>query len=179
MASYYNPYQYYQPTYTGTIGYPPYTPLPTVTQPQSYTSPTNNVRPIEWVDGEAAARAYQAPPGWPADTPIALWDNTAPYIYFKSWNRMGMPNRIQKIQYDPTPIQDESPNLPVGQNGNSGAAELEKAYVTKEDLAEMKREIQEMIQEFHVKPVQNNQNGSNSSGSTTYRGGRQNGQSTV
>ena len=52
-----------------------------------------------WVDGEVGAKAYQLPPGWPANTPLALWDTNDTVIYLKSTNQMGMPNPLQIAHY--------------------------------------------------------------------------------
>lgn len=58
-----------------------------------------NVKGIEWVDGEVGAKAFQMPAGWPANTPIALWDTNDTVIYLKSINAMGMPNPLQIAHY--------------------------------------------------------------------------------
>lgn len=52
-----------------------------------------------WVDGEVGAKAYQLPAGWPANTPLALWDTNDTVIYLKSTNQMGMPNPLQIAHY--------------------------------------------------------------------------------
>lgn len=167
MASYYNPYNY--PAVAGGASFAPYSQQPLMPQAPMNVSMTPPVRPIEWVDGEAAAKAYQMPPGWAPDTPIALWDNTAPFIYFKSWNRMGMPSQLQKIQYDPTPIQADQTMMTAGnfigqsgQNQNTSGNEAEKNYATKDDLMQMKNDIQEMLKSItRTQNTSGNQNGSN------------------
>ena len=70
---------------------------PQVPQPVS-TAPAPQ-QGLIWVDGEAAAKAYQLPAGWPANTPIALWDTNDTIIYLKSTNQMGMPNPLQIAEY--------------------------------------------------------------------------------
>ena len=99
--------------------------------PQSYQTPMNYTQTypggIVGVDGEAAARAYQMPPGIPPGVPIALWDTNGNTIYLKSMNPMGMPNPLQKLTYT-----REEPQMPAAQTSD---------YVTKADLEKLKQEI--------------------------------------
>ena len=96
-----------------------------------------------WVDGEAAAKAYQMPPGWPANTPLALWDSNDTLIYLKSTNQMGMPNPLQIARYQ---LQDWTPKR-SGAYGREDDTEqtwdeekLNK-MATKAELQELKDEI--------------------------------------
>lgn len=114
--AYYNPY-YYQYQY-------PYQ--------QSYNS---NPRPMDWVEGEVGAKAFQMPAGWPVNTPIALWDSTEKRIFLKSWNQMGMANQMQELTY-------EMKDPPIVIEGVSGKDMSN--YVTKEDFEELKREIRNL-----------------------------------
>lgn len=66
------------------------------------------------------------PQGWPADTPIALWDNSEKRIWLKSWNTMGMPNPMQEINY--TIKEQANPVMLPGVSGDMGQ------YATKEGL---------------------------------------------
>lgn len=66
--------------------------------PQQYSWSMPQNQGLIWVDGEAGAKAYQLPAGWPANTPIALWDTNDTVIYLKSHNQ-GMPNPLQKARY--------------------------------------------------------------------------------
>ena len=102
---------------------------------QSYTS---NIKSMEWVDGEVGAKAFQMPQGWPAETPIVLWDNAEKKIYLKSWNQMGMPNPIQELDYE---IKERT-NPALLPNNISGDT---NQYVTKEDLKQLKEELRNMI----------------------------------
>ncbi len=140
MPNYYNPYNMYPATYVSPLGYSGMQPVAPVQQ--SMAPVQSQPRPIEWVEGEIGAKAYQMPQGWPADTQIPLWDTTMPYIYFKSWNRMGMPNPLQKIKYDPTPVEVDSQMLP---SGNSAPVDTEK-FATKDDIAELRNELQKLQQ---------------------------------
>lgn len=101
-------------------------------QPSMQSYPMNYTQTypggIIGVDGEAAARAYQMPPGIPPGVPIALWDTSGSYIYLKSMNPMGMPNPIQKLVYT-----REEPPKPTGD------------YVTRADLEKLKQEILEGV----------------------------------
>lgn len=138
MANYPVPYQ--NPwNYSGAYGQtcPQY--AQNIQTPQTQTAGNHG---IIWVDGEVGAKAYQLPAGWPANTPIALWDTNDTVIYLKSTNPMGMPNPLQKAKYkleeyhqvgqrsgeqDPVPVHDMSD------------------YVRKEDLEKMKQDLMETI----------------------------------
>ena len=122
--SYYNYYQQY-----------PYN----MYQPnQSYS---NNLKSMEWVDGEVGAKAFQMPQGWPAETPIVLWDNSEKKIYLKSWNQMGMPNPMQELEYE---IKERT-NPALLPSNISGSTQDMSNYVTKEDFEELKKEIRNMV----------------------------------
>lgn len=118
---YYNPYY---PQYN--FGYQ---------QNQSYAS--NNMKSMEWVDGEVGAKAFQMPAGWPPETPIVLWDNSEKKIYLKSWNQMGMPNPMQELCYE---IKERTNPalLPSNISGDN------MQYATKEDFEQLRQEIQNL-----------------------------------
>lgn len=61
---------------------------------------------IQWVQGEAAAKAWNVPPNASA----VLWDTEAPLIYIKTADQMGMPSMriIQWSEYRPQPPQSLS-----------------------------------------------------------------------
>lgn len=103
---------------------------------QSYS--TNNIKSMEWVDGEVGAKAFQQPQGWPPETPIVLWDNSEKKIYLKSWNQMGMANPMQELTYE---IKERT-NPALLPNSISGDA---PRYVTKEDFDQLKQELKSMI----------------------------------
>lgn len=111
---------------------------------------------IDWVDGEAAARASQLPAGV---TQHAMWDINEPVIYLKSLNAMGMPNPLRKIHY----TMDENQQSGAGQSQAmlTGGTETEhtapdmsqyvrkdeaNGFVKKDDLERMKTELMESIQ---------------------------------
>lgn len=116
----------------------------------NYTAPQQNAQGIIWVDGEVGAKAFQLPSGWPANTPMPLWDTNDTIIYLKSTNPMGMPNPLQRIHYRMEEHDSSSgqscraaaPALLSGEQGNHAAQ-----YVTKEDFEQMKRELRESITE--------------------------------
>ena len=118
--AYYNYYQQYPYLYP---------------QNQSYS---NNIKSMEWVDGEVGAKAFQMPQGWPAETPIVLWDNSEKKIYLKSWNQMGMPNPMQELDYE---IKERTNPalLPGNISGDTNQ------YVTKEDFEQFKEELRSMV----------------------------------
>ena len=130
------PYTMYNPnTYTP---YQPQTVQPTPTVPQSQSG-------IVWVDGEVGAKAQQLPAGWPANTPMPLWDTNDTVIYLKSTNPMGMPNPLQKLHY----TMEEQPVRETVQTAAPAlmAGEPDGKYATKEDLEAMKEEIRRTITE--------------------------------
>ena len=138
-----------------------YNPYPVYT-PNSYTAPTPVQQPgasfaqqptppqqigIIWVDGEVGAKAQQLPPGWPANTPLPLWDTNDTLIYLKSSNQMGMPNPLQKLHYTMEdqpmpPHMDRRSATPALMSG-----EDEHKYVTKDELEQMKDELRNAITE--------------------------------
>lgn len=124
-------YGNYYPQYT--YGYP---------QNQSYAN--NNIKSMEWVDGEIGAKAFQMPAGWPAETPIALWDNSEKKIYLKSWNQMGMANPMQESCYE---IKERTNPalLPGNISGDNGGQ-----YVTRNDFEQLKQEIQELARSIQT-----------------------------
>jgi hypothetical protein len=105
-----------------------------------------NSQGIIWVDGEAAAKAYQLMPG--QALPVALWDTNDTVIYLKSVNQMGMPNPLQKIHYTMEEQQNQSmlPSNTSGNNMGGGMSGDHSNYVTKDDLESMRREMRELLQ---------------------------------
>jgi len=156
MPGYYNPYAMIYPASYNNGFYNGY---------QSNTMSSYPQQPkrkyIEWVQGEVGATAFQMPADLPPNEPIPLWDSTDTVIYMKSWGPMGIPNQMQKIRYN---IPENLSGLPSGQNQNepinqmSRAEAPESVYATKDDLNEMKREIQAMFSQQNQQAV-HNQNG--------------------
>ena len=99
---------------------------------------TQNSHGLIWVDGEVGAKAYQLPPNWPANQPIALWDTNDTVIYLKSINPMGMPNPLQKAFY-------KLEGMNSGEKVSGHAEPDMSEYVRKEDLDKMKHELMETI----------------------------------
>lgn len=131
---------------------------------QSYTPPVQpqqNSQGIIWVDGEVGAKAYQMPQGWPAGSPVPLWDTNDTVIYLKSINQMGMPNPLQKIHYTMEEVQNQS-MLPAG--GMSGNTSQTDAYATKHDLEAMKNELKELLKTQQPQPNQNGRNNGQNQG---------------
>lgn len=170
MPNYYNPYNFYPASYIN----PGYNNMP---MQQSFAAPVQqNQSPkmMEWVEGEVGAKAYQMPNGWPANSPIPLWDSTDTVIYLKSWGPMGIPNPMQKLRYE-MPEQQNQMLLTNGNNGMSGAPANEQKidmshYVTKDDLDKMRQEIRAMLNNQNNNSG-NQQNGNNQNGNQN-RGGR-------
>ena len=80
---------YYQYPYNGYMSYQ---------QPQQ--SYSQNVKYMEWVEGEVGAKAFQMPVGYVPNTPIPLWDSTAHKIYLKSWDMMGKATDLIELPYE-------------------------------------------------------------------------------
>ena len=162
MPNFINPY--YGPTYPSVSysTYPQYPMVQQIPQQQSYAQPPMQQKGIEWVEGEIGAKAYQIPAGWPANTPIPLWDSTDTVIYLKSVNQVGMPNPMQKLKYS----IEEAPQQAL-LSGATGTEQDVSQYVTKQDLEQLRQEIRQLRNNGST------QNGSNSTqtGNGGARGG--------
>lgn len=152
MPTYYNPYAQNAQLYGQ--NYPAYSTT-------SYQAPVQNVqqmpmlRNMEWVEGEIGARAFQIPAGWPANVPIALWDNTDKVVYFKSINPLGAPNPLQKARY--TFEEPSGGYLPQDMSGAQAPNMDMSQFVTKQDLDQLRQDIQKLA----------NQNGNNNRNNQT------------
>lgn len=164
MPNYYSPYNFYPATYPvmGGASFSPYVNNTPAMPQQSYTQA--QLKAMEWVEGEVGAKAFQMPPGWPANQPIPLWDSTETVIYLKSWSPGGFPNPMQKLRYEMPETQPQQQML------QSGAASPE--YVTKDDLKALREEIQSMRDSMMNR---RNQNGNNNNGQQQGKGGNSNG----
>lgn len=140
MPGYINPYMQTFAPYGGNAyaAYPTVQPQPTVVPQQAYaqTPMTSNVI---GVDGEVGAKAYMVPNG--STGPIALWDTNDNVIYLRTFNAAGMPNPLRKLRYTE---EDISQSIPNNQSGSAAPAPDMSQYVTKQDLEELKQEIQSM-----------------------------------
>lgn len=135
MPAYYNPYipqQQVQPQYQ---------------QYQQYQQPPVTNQTMIWVDGEAAARAYQIPASHPVGQPLALWDNNDMVIYLKQVDNFGRPMPLKKLRYTVEP-EEQLTALPGSEN-----------FVTKEDFKAFTDEIKSMIQQNHYSNQNQKQNG--------------------
>lgn len=118
-----NTYGYGVPLYPY-AAMPTPTPIPTpmMTSPISPMYPIaakQNIQGIIWVNGKDEATIFQLPVGWPANTPVALWDKNAPLIYLKSVNAVGVPNPLQTLPYDPNWREEEN-TPPAAAGGAAG-----------------------------------------------------------
>ena len=98
------------------IGYQP-------TYPQAQQNNQNNA--INWVQGEAAAKAYLVAP----NQSVVLWDSEEQVIYLKSADASGMPS-MKTLDYTIRDAQRVGEILDVG------------AFATKEDISLIKEEIE-------------------------------------
>ena len=146
----YNAYSGYPyPVYTPN-SYAAYGQQPVQQQAQNSYAVPQQTAGIVWVDGEVGAKAYQLPSGWPANTPMPLWDTNDTIIYLKSTNPMGMPNPLQKIHYrmDEQGGQSGQAYRPAAPALMSGEQDSHTGqYVTRDDFEQMKRELRESITE--------------------------------
>lgn len=139
MSAYYNPYSTV-PLYPATYQYPQVQ--------QSIPAPQQGRRPIEWVEGEVGAKAFQMPSDLTPNQAIPLWDSTDTVIYLKSWNQIGMPNPLQKLRYEI--VQEQ--NTKMLQSG-SPSPDLSN-YATHEDIEDLRNEIKQLINQNGNKSVQ-------------------------
>lgn len=116
---------------------------PNIQQPQM--SAAQPKQGLEWVDGEVGAKAYQMPAGWPANTPIALWDTNDTIIYLKSVNAMGMPNPLQIAHYQ---LEERIPKGKSMGRGDytdqSWEEDMQNRFATKDEIKQMKEEIEKL-----------------------------------
>ena len=135
---------YYMPNLYGQQPYiqPMNMPIPQQSYSPSPQQQSQSAQGIIWVDGEVGAKAFQMPQGWPAGTPIPLWDTNDTVIYLKSINQMGMPNPLSKIHYTLEENKNQSV-LPSGQMSGAPAPDMQN-YVTKSDFEQMKNELKEI-----------------------------------
>jgi len=177
MPNYYNPYNFYPVTYANQMGYsgmPMQQPQMGQMPQQSYATPApQGPKMMEWVEGEVGAKAFQMPNGWPANSPIPLWDSTDTVIYLKSWGPMGIPNPMQKLRYKMPEQQNQAMLMSGSNGGNDGQSAHHdmSQYVTKHDFEQLKNEIRNMGQTSVSNGGQSNQNGSNSGQNGGNRGG--------
>lgn len=115
--------------------------------PMSFQQPQQTMGLI-WVDGEQAAKSYQLPPGWPANTPLALWDSNETTIYLKSTNSMGMPNPLQIAHYELVEKKSVSGMSSEGEErGKAWDEEMKALYASKEEISKLREEIEKLKEE--------------------------------
>ena len=143
MAGYYNPYAFY-PNYQAPQNTAPSYMNSGYQMPMPQNAPTVSqiIKPMEWVEGEVGAKAFQMPTGWYPNQPIPLWDSTDTIIYLKSWSQMGIPNPLQKLRYT-FPDQQGQQMLPA-QSGQTEETPTSN-FVTKDDFDAFKTELKEML----------------------------------
>lgn len=96
-------------------------------QPQySWSQPTPATNYFAWVQGEAAAQAFQVAPG----STVMLMDSENPVLYMKSADNTGRPSPMQKMYL----VSEEDYNKIQNEPKNSD-------FVTKEDLQKAIDEI--------------------------------------
>jgi len=127
------------------IGYQPY-------YPQQYQAPVISNQPnnsqsqnsgIIWVSGEAGAKAYLVAP----NTTVQLWDSEDQVIYLKSADASGMPS-MKVLDYQ---IRQNN------QSANQPQIEVNSSYATKDELTEIRGELQEL--KTKLESMNNRRNG--------------------
>ena len=125
-------YNYYQQPY----GYTPITPMPTMNytmpsqQQSTYANNTNNG--INWVQGEAAARAFQVMPG----NKVLLLDLEKDVFYIKSVDSNGIPAPLRVFEY-------KEKFLDVPQNV-SQAGQENTQFITKKEFEERISQLEDL-----------------------------------
>lgn len=159
MPNYYNPYNFYPASYQPAV--PMMNNNMPMTPQQSFSQqPQQSPKMMEWVEGEVGAKAFQMPNGWPANSPIPLWDSTDTVIYLKSWGPMGIPNPMQKLRYE-MPEQQNQQLLNAGVSGAANGNQPDMSqFATKQDLESFKSDIMNAMKNSS----QNDQNGNNRGG---------------
>ena len=120
---------------------------------QNQQSYTQNVKSMEWVEGEVGARAFQMPSGWSANTPIPLWDSTQNRVYFKSWNQVGMANPLLYTDYPEVKELKNANALPESTSGDD-----KTRYATKQDFDELRQELKNLANSMNNNNNQNSRN---------------------
>lgn len=178
MPNYYNPYVYTPNMYNS---YAPQSFVP-VQQPMYNSYSSGNSYMIS-VDGEMAARAWQPQSPIPPNSVIPLWDLDGQHVYFKSTDPYGRMNPIRKgrvVFDDEVGHLNESQNASGNDNSNhyepsyNTSQETEEAsyheqidtsnFVTKDDFADLKHEIRNMLRNNQGVSNNYNQNGRRTSG---------------
>lgn len=127
-------YNYYQQPY----GYTPMTPISTYNLPSqqqlnysNYSNNTNNG--INWVQGEAAARAFQVNPGGK----VLLLDSEKDVFYIKSIDTSGRPLSFRTFEYKEI-FPETSKNI-------SQASQENTEFITKQEFEERISELEELL----------------------------------
>lgn len=123
----------------------PFTPSWATMAPAIQPAQPQQPQGLIWVDGEVGAKAYQLPAGWPANTPLALWDTNDTVIYLKSTNQMGMPNPLQVARYEL--IEYRGMSRRGEERGKAWDEEMKELYASREELHELRDEIERMKKE--------------------------------
>ena len=144
MAYYYNPYSLSGPSMSAYQSIQPM--FPQQAQPMQY---------MINVDGEAAAKSWQAPTVPQPNSIIPLFDLDGQHVYFKSYDAYG---RLNPLRKGTIVFEDEVQQVSTAPAQPS--VDMSK-YVMKDDLKSIYQEIKNLRTEIESSKNQNNQNGSN------------------
>ena len=140
MAGYYNPYlyPYYNPYNVQNV------PVNTQTQ-QTYQNTVTNQNAtqsnINWVQGESGAKSYPVAP----NNTVQLMDSEQARFYWKTADQNGMPQQLRIFEY-----KEITPNSPI--NEKSEKAYKDIPYATKDDIEEIRGQIEQIKRDMDIKP---------------------------
>ena len=124
-------YNYYQQPYTYTPSAAPIAPLT-----PNYNAPTQQLNynnGINWIQGEAAARAFQVNPGGKA----LLLDLEKDVFYIKSVDTNGMPLPLRIFEYKEV--------YPEGTKNISQAGQENTQFITKQEFEERISALEDLL----------------------------------
>lgn len=102
---------------------------------QNYQTQQNG---LTWVQGESGAKSFFVP----ANGTVLLMDSEADQFFIKSSDASGMPLPLRKFAYKEVMDTQPMPQPSVQKEANT--------YATKDDLDELRREIEELRRETEV-----------------------------
>lgn len=123
------------PNYYYPQGFQPYQPMQVpqqmTQQPVTSQSHQSNSNQINWVQGEAGAKAYPVAP----NNSVLLMDSESSVMYIKSTDNSGMPLPLRIFDYT-----ERTP-----QNSHNAVAEPKIDTVTREEFERLKEDVTRLI----------------------------------
>lgn len=171
MPANYNPYlQNFQNQYPV---YNSFTPGGAVATPIQPARPVMGGNVLGYqVDGEIGAKAYPFQNG--GNEPLVLWDMNDSVFYLRSYNPSGFPNPLKRYRF----VEEEMPQaLPAGMSGNSMATADMSQMANKNEVDELRQEIQRLtalVDQLQTQNQNQNQHQNASSGQVFSQSGNNN-----